>query len=417
MVTPHPLRRVRAALIVAMVCVLGGSLAVHAPPRDRALTPIAGTPVRSVVAPAVAQARQDALAFASTAGLRADEARDAAAQSAVHAADLDAALAELHRAVALSRQWQPALAQLTPSRPAHRTPLPARAPVLTTPGVTEPTATADPARAEATATEATATEVTTTEATATEATTTDAATPDRAATDATVPTLPTSDTATTPPATTPPATADPATADPASPAPTTDPAAARVRAAATAVEQRTADLRAATAVAEEAARVAAEAEARRQAEELAAAQAEAERKAAQAASLDAYPNGEVPAEALCALDVAPGQRLRCDAAEGLEALNAAYRAEFGTDLTVTDSYRSYAAQVACLAAKGTLCATPGTSNHGRGTAVDLGGPLSRFGSTEHDWLLAHAPEFGWDLPSWARANGSKPEPWHWEFTP
>uniref|UniRef100_UPI0021D7F7D1 M15 family metallopeptidase n=1 Tax=Cellulomonas sp. RIT-PI-Y TaxID=3035297 RepID=UPI0021D7F7D1 len=192
---------------------------------------------------------------------------------------------------------------------------------------------------------------------------------------------------------------------------------ARVRAAALAVEHRAADLRAATAAAEEAARVAAEAEARRQAEELAAARAEAERKAAQAASLDAYPNGEVPAEALCALGFAPGQRLRCDAAEGLEGLNAAYRAEFGTDLPITDSYRSYAAQVACLAAKGTLCATPGTSNHGRGTAVDLGGPLSRFGSTAHGWLLDHAPEFGWDLPSWARANGSKPEPWHWEFTP
>lgn len=169
------------------------------------------------------------------------------------------------------------------------------------------------------------------------------------------------------------------------------------------------------AAAEEAARVAAEEAARQEAEALAAAQAEAERRAAQAASLDAYENGRIPSEALCGLDFTSGQ-LRCDAAEALNALNQAYRAQFGADMIVSDTYRSYAAQVACVAAKGALCATPGTSNHGNGTAVDLGGKLSSFGTTQHGWLLEHAQEYGWDLPSWARANGSKPEPWHWEFT-
>jgi LAS superfamily LD-carboxypeptidase LdcB len=23
--------------------------------------------------------------------------------------------------------------------------------------------------------------------------------------------------------------------------------------------------------------------------------------------------------------------------------------------------------------------------------------------------------YGWFLPAWAQQNGSKPEPWHWEF--
>ncbi len=148
----------------------------------------------------------------------------------------------------------------------------------------------------------------------------------------------------------------------------------------------------------------------------AAAAAAAALKEAQRTSLDAYDNGRVPQSALCVLDFAPGQELRCDAAEALDSLAVAFRAQFGSDLVISDSYRSYAAQVACRAAKGSLCATPGTSNHGNGTAVDLGGSAHTFGTDQHDWLLEHAEEFGWTLPSWARISGSKPEPWHWEYT-
>ena len=81
-------------------------------------------------------------------------------------------------------------------------------------------------------------------------------------------------------------------------------------------------------------------------------------------------------------------RLRCDAAEQLDVLNAAYRAQFGTDLVVNDSYRSYAGQVACKRTKGYLCATPGTSNHGSGIAVDLGGGIDSFGTKQHRWMAA-----------------------------
>ncbi|NKY12337.1 hypothetical protein HGA09_18295 [Cellulomonas hominis] len=155
-----------------------------------------------------------------------------------------------------------------------------------------------------------------------------------------------------------------------------------------------------------------------QTQEVAAARAAAEaaaRKEAQRTSLDAYANGKIPASALCELGFAPGQQLRCDAAEALEQLNAGFAAAFGTNLVITDSYRSYSQQVACRQQKGSLCATPGTSNHGTGTAVDLGGNAYTFGTDQHDWMLAHAEEYGWTLPDWARANGSKPEPWHWEY--
>ena len=94
-------------------------------------------------------------------------------------------------------------------------------------------------------------------------------------------------------------------------------------------------------------------------------------------------------------------RLRCDAAEQLDVLNTAYRAQFGSDLVVNDSYRSYAGQVACKRTKGYLCATPGTSNHGSGIAVDLGGGIDSFGTKQHRWMAAHAPDLSWGLPSWA----------------
>lgn len=186
-----------------------------------------------------------------------------------------------------------------------------------------------------------------------------------------------------------------------------DPAAAMVLTQASFVAALTAELRALTTQAEEAA---AAAIAARAAEEEAAA-----RKQAQRTSLDEYANGRIPVSALCELDFAPAHRQRCDATDALEELNLAFEAAFGASLKVTDSYRSYAAQVACRENKGSLCATPGTSNHGTGIAVDFGGGASSFGTREHDWLLDHAGEYGWTLPSWARASGSKPEPWHWEY--
>ncbi|MCC2322462.1 D-alanyl-D-alanine carboxypeptidase family protein [Cellulomonas xiejunii] len=199
----------------------------------------------------------------------------------------------------------------------------------------------------------------------------------------------------------------------------TDPATAplrealdRVREAAqvvlTTTEQKRAEAEAAR-VAQQVAEQAAAAEAERVAAEQAA------RRAAWKASLQGYQNGKVPAEALCGLSFAAGAQLRCDAAEALEALGAAYAARFGTPLAVTDSYRSYGGQVACRAAKGRLCATPGTSNHGMGVAVDLAGGVQTFGSAQHQWMRENAPAYQWTLPGWAQAGGSKPEPWHWEY--
>ena len=132
------------------------------------------------------------------------------------------------------------------------------------------------------------------------------------------------------------------------------------------------------------------------------------------AAADAYPNGLLPPEVLCSVGV-DAHVLRCDAAAAFRQLSDAFAARFGVPLCLTDSYRSYDAQVSVFARKPGLAATPGTSNHGRGTAVDLCGPESEPGSEQHAWLLESSGATGWVLPDWARPGGSRPEPWHWEF--
>lgn len=128
-----------------------------------------------------------------------------------------------------------------------------------------------------------------------------------------------------------------------------------------------------------------------------------------------HSNGRIPAAAMCALESAPGQRLRCDAQASFDRLSRAFAARFGAPLSVTDAYRDFDTQVVLKRRKGRLAATPGTSNHGWALAVDLGGGVNSFGSAEHAWMRANAAQFGWVLPQWAQQTGSLPEPWHWEF--
>lgn len=127
-------------------------------------------------------------------------------------------------------------------------------------------------------------------------------------------------------------------------------------------------------------------------------------------------NGFLPISSLCSLPPYPGHRLGYGPAQAFLALAAAFEADTGQKLCLTDSYRDYAGQVSVFARKPTLAATPGRSNHGWGRAVDLCGGIQVFGSPQHAWMDAHAGEYGWVHPSWAEPGGSKPEAWHWEWT-
>ncbi|WP_203748007.1 M15 family metallopeptidase [Cellulomonas chitinilytica] len=136
----------------------------------------------------------------------------------------------------------------------------------------------------------------------------------------------------------------------------------------------------------------------------------------QAHSTDGFTNGNIPLEVLCPVVFAPQHHLRCDAAEALGRMNVAYREAFGHDIVLTDSYRTLEAQVRTKAAKGPLAATPGTSNHGWGLAIDLGDGANSYRSAQYAWLKVNAVLYGWHHPSYMDEGGRGPhEPWHWEF--
>jgi D-alanyl-D-alanine carboxypeptidase len=126
-------------------------------------------------------------------------------------------------------------------------------------------------------------------------------------------------------------------------------------------------------------------------------------------------NGFLPASALCPLRTASGQRLIAPAAAAFDAMSLAFRAALHVPLCVTDSYRDYASQVRVFATKPNLAATPGRSKHGLGRAVDLCGGVQNYGTAPYNWLKQNAPAFGFAHPDWAEPDGSRPEPWHWEF--
>lgn len=121
-------------------------------------------------------------------------------------------------------------------------------------------------------------------------------------------------------------------------------------------------------------------------------------------------NGKIPAASLTPLATQPGHKLYAPAAASWNNVVAAARAE-GVELRITDSYRDYDEQVDLVRRKGLysqggLAATPGTSNHGWGMAVDADVTDPR----TLQWLKTNGPRFGW-------VESVPREPWHWEFRP
>lgn len=132
-----------------------------------------------------------------------------------------------------------------------------------------------------------------------------------------------------------------------------------------------------------------------------------------------HENGRIPESELTEISFAPGYTLRADAAAALLDMNTAYRAEFGNNIIVNDAYRDYAGQVEqreywCARGSCGNAAAPGTSNHGWALAVDLGGGINSWTSSEHAWMVENAATYGYFNPDWAAA-GNLNEPWHWDF--
>jgi cell wall-associated NlpC family hydrolase len=128
-----------------------------------------------------------------------------------------------------------------------------------------------------------------------------------------------------------------------------------------------------------------------------------------ARSWGGYPNGLIPPSAMCPLGAA-SHTLRCDAAAAYRAMSAAFAGAFGTPICITDSYRTYAAQVWLYGQKQVLAAVPGTSNHGWGLAVDLCGGIEAFGTRQYSWMKANSGRFGFLHPDWAEPGNGREEP-------
>lgn len=120
----------------------------------------------------------------------------------------------------------------------------------------------------------------------------------------------------------------------------------------------------------------------------------------------AYGNGKVPRAALASVGTT-GHTLWAPAATALEQA-IADAAKDGVTIGITDSYRSYDAQVDVAERKGLyteggLAAQPGTSPHGWGIAADL--DVDAAGQA---WMRANGGRYGFveDTPR---------EPWHWVY--
>ncbi len=99
------------------------------------------------------------------------------------------------------------------------------------------------------------------------------------------------------------------------------------------------------------------------------------------------------------------------------ALNAMIQAAAadGVNLAIGNTYRDYETQAAAYRAykageKSAPVASPGTSNHGWGLAVDFSSLATD--SAEFQWLVANAAKYGYTNPF---GTSNPTEPWHWEF--
>lgn len=136
-------------------------------------------------------------------------------------------------------------------------------------------------------------------------------------------------------------------------------------------------------------------------------------------------NGKIPADLLAPVPWDPDEFVAWDALDSLIALNAAFYARFGHNLVINEGYRPYATQVEYKARTRLppsdprylkSAATPGTSVHGWGLAVDFG-KIMGFHSVYYLWLAENAPKHGWFHPPQYGEFTKTPEFWHWERIP
>ncbi|MBO1767072.1 M15 family metallopeptidase [Allobranchiibius sp. GilTou38] len=141
-------------------------------------------------------------------------------------------------------------------------------------------------------------------------------------------------------------------------------------------------------------------------------------------------NGVMPAAEMCAADSALGtswepttpRYLACAARDSLANMNAAFKAAFGYNLSISEAYRPLVKQQFYYDLLGSQAAVPGTSNHGLGQAIDFDTQTTKGGSTsiyywgtpQDKWLTANALNWGFQRPKEYSTPGVG-EYWHYTF--
>lgn len=140
-------------------------------------------------------------------------------------------------------------------------------------------------------------------------------------------------------------------------------------------------------------------------------------------------NGEIPSDLLAKVDFG-GYLLEKHAAVKFSALNKAFKEKFGKNFTISGPYRPFNVGNSIFdwdyfnktgkgrkigTNGGTAAAKPGTSKHGWGQAMDIGGFGNGPGNVYFDWMEQNAKKYGWINPAWAKKPGAGYEPWHWEY--
>lgn len=135
-------------------------------------------------------------------------------------------------------------------------------------------------------------------------------------------------------------------------------------------------------------------------------------------------NGRLPSSFLVAIPWDSERTLiAAPALKDLTRMNAAFKATFGHDLDIDLAYRTRQTQDYLYRELGAnLAATPGTSNHGWGDAIDVPEtPPYAFGGKYYLWLKANAARFNWNhrknLEQFTASGARNPqaEPWHFEY--
>lgn len=136
-----------------------------------------------------------------------------------------------------------------------------------------------------------------------------------------------------------------------------------------------------------------------------------------------HENGQIPNDALCALDFNAKLNLECDAAKQMNALNADFKKHFNHDMPITNAYENLDMQ-----SKDEKSNTlPGKSYFGWAKSVELNFDRSSnvfipliaepdpFTDVEYLWLAEKGKDFGWKQSPDATKTSTTPDAGKWVY--